>query len=99
MTQLSTTAPNDFVYTGTIETVTVGTTGYYEITADGAQGGEGLQGTGGLGAQATGLVYLQAGAQFEIVVGGMGQNSPWPEAVAAAAVSSSRPTPDRAPSM
>ncbi len=87
MTQLSTTAANDFAYTGTIETVTVGTTGYYEITADGAQGGEGLQGTGGLGAVATGLVYLQAVRDRRRPA--WARTAPWP--AAAAAVSSSRP--------
>ena len=72
MTDLSTTQTNTFDYTGKIETVTVGTAGYYDITADGAQGGEGNSGAGGLGAMASGDVYLAAGAELEIVVGGVG---------------------------
>ena len=72
---LSTTG-NTFGYTGTIETVVVATAGYYDITADGAQGGSGYNGAaGGLGAMASGLVYLQAGSLLEIVVGGAGTNS------------------------
>ncbi len=41
MTDLSTTQTNTFDYTGKIETVTVEMAGYYDIAADGAQGGEG----------------------------------------------------------
>lgn len=84
MSTLSTTATNTFDYTGQIETVsvTVGGAAYYDITADGAQGGTGggppLHSNGGyaggLGAMASGEVYLAAGAQLEIVVGGAGAN-------------------------
>jgi hypothetical protein len=64
-------------YSGNIETFTVGTSGYYDITADGAQGGaNNLEGKpGGLGAMASGEIYLAAGAQLEIVVGGQGQSA------------------------
>ncbi len=63
-----------FDETGAIQTFTVQTSGYYDIAADGAQGGVGGFGhsAGGLGAFASGDVYLQAGAQLEIVVGGVG---------------------------
>jgi hypothetical protein len=64
-----------FQYTGTIQTFAVQTSGYYDITADGAQGGNGGS-PGGLGAMASGAVYLQAGAQLKIVVGGAGQAGP-----------------------
>jgi hypothetical protein len=80
MTTLSTTQTNTFASTGTIEFVTVQTAGYYDITADGAQGGGGHFGlgdteAGGLGAMASGEIYLAAGATLEIVVGGEGGSS------------------------
>ena len=62
-----------FGYSGNIQIFTVQTSGYYDITADGAQGGSGPNRTGGGGAMASGDVYLQAGARLEIVVGGEGQ--------------------------
>jgi hypothetical protein len=73
-TTLSTTAPNSFAATGGIETVEVPTTGYYDITAEGAAGGQGSSSTalGGLGAMVSGHVYLQAGAVLELVAGGRG---------------------------
>lgn len=71
-----------FASTGKIEPFTAPSTGYYDITAFGAQGGSGASinylggptyvGAGGLGAMASGDVYLQAGATLEIVVGGAG---------------------------
>ncbi len=64
----------DFTSPG-IHTYTIGTTGTYDITADGAQGGAAswyLGGLGGAGAVVSGDVYLQAGAVLEIVVGGEG---------------------------
>jgi len=73
MTTLSTTGANTFNETGSIETVTVGTSGYYDIAADGAQGGAGYGNSpGGLGAMASGEIYLAAGAELEIVVGAVG---------------------------
>jgi hypothetical protein len=76
MTDLSTTQASTFDTVG-IETVTVGIAGYYDIIADGAQGGASTNGggSGGLGAMASGEIYLQAGAKLEIVVGGEGMNS------------------------
>ena len=72
MTTLSQT--NSFDDIGQIEIVTVGVSGYYDITADGAQGGAGGGAQGGLGAMASGDVYLTAGARLEIVVGGEGKS-------------------------
>ena len=47
MTTLSNTATTTFNNDGaTIQTVTVGTSGYYDITADGAEGGSGINGGG-----------------------------------------------------
>ncbi len=72
----STAGTNTFASTGQVETVVVQTSGYYDIAADGAQGGSGAGGAaGGDGATASGIVYLQAGAQLEIVVGGSGANA------------------------
>ncbi len=69
-------ASDTFAYSGKVETLTIGTSGYYDITADGAQGGAGDKGAaGGLGALASGEVYLAAGARLEIVVGGAGGTS------------------------
>jgi hypothetical protein len=45
-------------------------TGYYDFTVAGAQGGGGL--TGGLGAVVGGELFLNAGATLDIVVGGVG---------------------------
>ncbi len=71
-TPLLTTATNTFAYDNTtIQYATVVTAGYYDITADGAEGG-GASTTTGVGAMATGDIYLQAGATLEIVVGGAG---------------------------
>jgi hypothetical protein len=62
-----------FNYSGAIQTFTVQTSGFYDIAADGAQGGGGFgSAVGGLGAMASGEIYLQAGATLEIVAGGAG---------------------------
>jgi hypothetical protein len=59
-----------FNYTGSIQSgITITSTGNYQVTLDGAQGGGQ---TGGLGAIITGDIYLQAGDVLEIVVGGEG---------------------------
>jgi len=57
-----------------IETYTVGTSGTYDITAVGAEGGTDTNDslTGGAGASVGGDVYLQAGTKLELVVGGEG---------------------------
>ena len=63
-----------FGSTGHLQAFTIGVSGYYDITATGAQGGAqgGSGDPGGLGAMASGEIYLAAGAQLEIVVGGAG---------------------------
>jgi len=60
-----------------IQTYTIGTSGTYDITANGAQGGSAHEfspsaGFGGAGASVGGDVFLQAGTVLEIVVGGEG---------------------------
>jgi hypothetical protein len=74
MPDLSTTQTNTFTATGGIQTATVVTAGYYDITADGAQGGSDSnpEASGGLGAIASGEIYLAAGAVLTVVVGGEG---------------------------
>jgi hypothetical protein len=60
-----------FGATGATQRFTVGIAGYYDIAAAGAPGcAGGLNAPAGLGAPASGDVYLQAGALLEIVVGG-----------------------------
>jgi len=61
-----------FSLTGNVVDYTVSTTGTYYIAVAGAQGGPGVNGTGGLGALLTGDVYLTAGTQLGIAVGGEG---------------------------
>ena len=56
-------------------TLTVATTGVYDITAFGAQGGASGSATGGNGAEAGGDFMLTAGTQLTLFVGGMGASS------------------------
>jgi len=68
---------NVITYTGKVETYTVETSGIYDITAFGAQGGTGgasRGAIGGLGAEIEGAFYLTAGEQLRIVVGGAGKD-------------------------
>jgi len=60
-----------------ITTYTIGTSGTYEIIANGAEGGEfvGDLQSGGDGAAVGGDVFLEAGTKLEIVVGGEGGSS------------------------
>src|SRR6266849_211456 len=68
--------PFDFTYTGSLVTFPVPTTGTYEITAFGAQGGSGLSGAvGGRGAEIGGDFTLTAGEVLQIAVGGAGAGS------------------------
>ena len=70
-----------FAYTGAIQEYTIPTTGTYDITAAGAQGGPGdlalfgVAGDFGKGATIGGDLYLTAGTQLDIVVGGEGGTS------------------------
>jgi hypothetical protein len=61
-------------YTGAEVTYTAPTTGVYQITAYGAQGGSSIDGggIGGLGAEFGGTFTLTAGEVLSIVVGGQG---------------------------
>jgi hypothetical protein len=77
---LASTASNAFAdacqatysYTGAIVDCTVLTTDSYSITAYGAQGGTGLAGAGGLGAEVAEDITINAGDVLEILAGGMG---------------------------
>jgi hypothetical protein len=63
----------DFLFTGSIDSCTIGQTGTYSIDAFGAQGGADGQGqSGGLGAHAGGDIVLTAGEVLSILVGGAG---------------------------
>jgi hypothetical protein len=62
-----------FTFTGSIQSYTVPTTGIYDITLAGAQGGPGgLSMVGGEGAVLSGDISLTAGEVLKIVVGGQG---------------------------
>jgi hypothetical protein len=64
-----------FLFTGTVQTFDVTTTGVYDITAYGAQGGGGgfrMMGAGGLGAEIGGDVTLTAGSILSFLIGGSG---------------------------
>ncbi|HTI83161.1 MAG TPA: Hint domain-containing protein [Acetobacteraceae bacterium] len=62
-----------FTYQGAvIQTETITTSGTYDIVAYGAQGGNGGDTTGGLGAEVGGDFVLTAGEVIEVVVGGAG---------------------------
>jgi MYXO-CTERM domain-containing protein len=61
-----------FVYSGSIDTYTVPTTGVYDISVSGAQGGLSEQYSGGAGAVVSGDVSLTAGEVLDIVVGQQG---------------------------
>jgi len=64
-----------FNYTAGIQTFTAPVTGNYTVTLFGAQGGNGLNTTGGLGGQATGSLALTAGQTISVYVGGKGGNA------------------------
>jgi hypothetical protein len=69
--------PTIFNYSGGVTTFSVPTSGEFQITAAGGQGGSGnQQQSGGLGATATGVFVLGTGADLMIAVGGMGGNAP-----------------------
>ena len=64
-----------FNYSGTIVTWTVTNTGYYDVSAYGAQGGGNSTAMGGLGASISGSFLFNAGEVFNILVGGVGSSS------------------------
>ena len=59
-----------FDFTGTTKTYTIPYTGFYDINAYGAQGGNYGSNTGGLGGGVEGSVWLKKGDVLTIVVGG-----------------------------
>ncbi len=66
-----------FSFDGLVQTYTVPTTGLYDITAFGAQGGTNPNAVsdGGLGAEVIGAVRLTQGTVLDVVVGGRGSSS------------------------
>jgi collagen type I/II/III/V/XI/XXIV/XXVII alpha len=66
-----------FNETGTIQTETISTSGLYNFTVDGAQGGlsQHFTLTGGMGAAVSGDINLTAGTVLEIVVGDAGTSA------------------------
>ncbi len=67
-------ASYSYGYTGGVQTFTVQTTGTYDITGYGAQGGSFAGAVGGKGAEVGGYFHLTAGERIEIVVGGAGED-------------------------
>jgi hypothetical protein len=65
-----------FAYTGSVVEYTVPQTGLYFIGAVGAQGGDSpfFDTTGGYGAEIGGVIYLDAGTELDILVGGSGED-------------------------
>lgn len=59
-------------YTGSLQTYTVTTSGFYDLFSEGAQGGGSTDTSGGLGASVEGVFYLSAGTVLNVVVGGEG---------------------------
>lgn len=72
---ITTASAQNFAYTGSVATLIAPTTGIYDITAFGAQGGVGNNGdSGGLGAEMGVYFSLAAGDVLNIAVGGKGGN-------------------------
>jgi hypothetical protein len=72
---------NTFAYGATIPTIqeyTVPVSGFYQLTASGAQGGSSGFNQGGRGARMQGYVYLQANDKLRILVGGRGGDAESP---------------------
>jgi hypothetical protein len=63
---------SSFAFTGGVVDYTVPTSGTYDITAAGAQGGSDYYSSGGNGAILGGDVFLSAGTVLQIAVGGQG---------------------------
>jgi Bacterial Ig-like domain (group 3) len=63
--------------TGTIQTYTIATSGYYDILSMGAQGGVGIRNAqGGGGAMVEGEVHFTAGTVLNLIVGAQGNSIP-----------------------
>ncbi|WP_167767104.1 hypothetical protein [Jannaschia formosa] len=63
-----------FGYAGEIQTGTVVEAGVYRVTVGGARGGDGAITAGGVGALIAGELFLDAGASFDVLVGGAGKS-------------------------
>ena len=61
-------------YTGSVEDITITSTGEYDITAFGGQGGSAGSASGGDGAEIGGTILLHAGEVLRIIVGGQGSS-------------------------
>lgn len=65
-----------FEYTGSVQSYTIPTSGYYKLEAWGAQGGSySTTLYGGKGAYTSGEIYLEKGTSLYIYVGGVGGNN------------------------
>uniref|UniRef100_UPI00202CF68D glycine rich domain-containing protein n=2 Tax=Erysipelothrix aquatica TaxID=2683714 RepID=UPI00202CF68D len=66
----------NFDYSGAVQRVVIPQSGYYKIEAWGAQGGtDSHQGSGGKGGYTAGEVYLEAGEELFVTVGGFGDTN------------------------
>ena len=65
----------EFDYTGTVQVFDVEYTGYYQIEAWGAQGGNANGYAGGYGGYSTGIAHLRQGEQVYVYVGGQGKSN------------------------
>lgn len=70
----------EFTFTGAVQTGTITQSGTYRLTLGGATGGQYQVGGvsagyyGGVGAALGGTLYLSAGTQFSVLVGGNGES-------------------------
>ena len=64
-----------YAYTGDVQTFTAPETGYYQLELWGAQGGNSILNSGGLGGYATGYIRLSEGDVLHVYVGQSGGNS------------------------
>jgi hypothetical protein len=63
-------------YRGASQSITISTTGTYDLTAYGAAGGDGAHTSPGDGAEVSADFVLQAGTVLELIVGGVGGQNP-----------------------
>jgi hypothetical protein len=80
MSDTITAGDNTISYSGVIQTESVQSSGLYDITAFGAEGGSGNGKSGGDGAEIGGDIRLMAGEVLKIAVGGEGGNAGTSEA-------------------
>jgi MYXO-CTERM domain-containing protein len=65
-----------FTFTGGAQSFTVPASGDYSLEAFGASGGDGRMGKGNAGAEFTGDIFLTAGEDLTLFVGGQGKSDP-----------------------